>query len=829
MRFLSSILFFFTALSFAQPQDPGTFLGYELGSEFTRHADVVRYFNYLDQNSDLLTYNVYGKTYERRTLGYAVLTAAENQAKLEEIRKNHLHALGVTQENGSAEELPIIWLSYNVHGNEASSTEAAMKTAYTLLTSRQDLLKNAIVIIDPAINPDGRDRYVNWYNRVRTLPNTVNADADEHNEPWPGGRYTHYLFDPNRDWFWTTQEVSKARIKVYNKWLPHVHVDFHEMGVNSGYFFAPGAEPYHTIFTDWQKEFQGEVGKHNAEIFDQNGWLFFTREIYDFLYPSYGDTYPTYFGAIGMTYEQAGGGAAGLGIGLKNGEELTLKDRMEHHFASGIATIETSERLGDRLIREMHNYFKDQSGLTYKDFVIQGDQGNKELLAALLDRHGIQYYYASGGNATGFRYSTQENGTIDATDALVVPTHQPKGKMVHVLFEPDTKLSTPLTYDITAWSLIYAYDLDGVASKRELSLAKRQAESFEPNTVQQGAAGYLVKWESMKDARFLADLLKAKLKVRFSEKKLRFSDTDFEPGTLVITRGDNKSNPDFEQTLVKIANTHKRKLYSSTSSFSTTQYDFGSTQLKIIDREKVAVLMGEGTNAMSYGFVWNFFEQQLKYPMLPLNTRILDRVDLSQFDVIILPEIRDAEVLNSDRLHKLKAWVEAGGKLISMSTTAKLLADNGFGLKTQKTVDPEEGKEADGDEVAIKTPVRYDQRERENATNLVTGSIFEVEMDNSHPMAFGYGDQYFSLKLGSNAYKYLEGRNATVGYLPEEPNNVAGFAGEDAKKKLGNSLVFGEAKLGKGSVLYYIDDVLFRNFWEGGKLMMVNGVFFVNK
>lgn len=826
MRLLRYFFFLLTTFALAQPQNPGAFLGYELGTEFSRNADVVRYFKYLDEESDLLSYHEYGKTYERRTLGYAILTSPENQSKIEEIRKSHLHALGVSNETGNAEELPIIWFSYNVHGNEASSTEAAMKTAYVLLTKRQDLLEKAIIIIDPSINPDGRDRYVNWYNRVHTTPNTINADADEHNEPWPGGRYSHYLFDPNRDWFWLTQEVSRARIKVYQKWLPHVHVDFHEMGIDSPYFFAPGADPYHTIFTDWQKEFQNEIGKHNAEAFDERGYSFFTRESFDFLYPSYGDTYPTYFGAIGMTYEQAGGGVAGLGIELKNGSELTLKDRLEHHFTSGIATLETSIRLGDRLIREMHDYYKDQSRLTYKDFVIQGDQGKKELLAELLDRHGIQYYYASGGHVSGFRYSTQSKETIDATDALVIPTDQPKGKMVHVLFEPDVELSTPLTYDITAWSLIYAYDLDGVARKKSLSLRKAQAKDFEANQVQEEASGYLIKWKSMKDARFLADLLKADIKVRFSEKKLHFADTDFDPGTLVVTRADNMTKkPDFAQKLVEIANAHKRKLYSSLSSFSTTKYDFGSTQLKIINKEKVGVLMGEGTNPMSYGSIWNFFEQQLKFPMTPLNTRILDRVDLAQFDVLILPEIQDEKVLNESRLKELKKWVKAGGKLISMSTTAKLLVNKGFGLEINT---PEEDKEP-GESAEIKNPVRYDKREMENAKNLVTGSIFEVQMDNSHPMAFGYADQYFSLKLGNNAFKYLEDKNYTVGYLPDSPNGVSGFAGDTAKEKLANSLVFGEARIGKGSVLYYIDDVLFRNFWEGGKLMMVNGVFFVNK
>lgn len=822
MRYLFLIFGFISLTAFAQLQDPSTFLGYELGSEFTRHADVVNYFKHLDASSNLITTQEYGRTYERRPLIYAILTAEKNRPNLESIRNKHLSALGLTGQSSNAEELPIIWYSYNVHGNEASSTEAAMKTAYTLLTERQDLLENAIVILDPAINPDGRDRYVNWYNQTHTIPYTVDAQADEHNEPWPGGRFSHYLFDPNRDWFWLTQEISRARIKIYNEWMPHVHVDFHEMGINSPYHFAPGAEPFHTIITNWQKEFQNEVGKHNAKTFDEKGWLYFTREVFDFLYPSYGDTYPTYFGAIGMTYEQAGGGMAGLGINMKNKNELTLTDRLEHHFISGIATLETSVRLGDRLISEMHKFYRDNSALKYKDFVIQGEKGKKELLAELLQKHGINYYYASGGNATGFKYSTQSNGSIDATGALVVSTNQPKGKMVHVLFEPTTELSTPLTYDITAWSLIYAYGLDGVASQKTISLNKKEPATFEPNQIRKNAAGYIVRWESMKDARFLADLINANINVRFTQKELHFDNTQFKPGTLVVTRGDNVSNNNFEETLITIANQHHITLYPSNTGMSSVKYDLGSNHLKIIDKERIAVLKGEGTNPMSYGFIWNFFEQQLKYPITPIDVRYVDRVDLAKYDVLILPEIRSPQVLDDKRINRLKEWVRDGGKLISLSHTARHLADKGLGLAAQINEKEQEGEKTD-------TPLRYADREKANAVNLVTGSIFEVKFDNSHPLGFGYNNLYHSLKLGSHSFKILDKEHHTVGYLPEKPNNVAGFAGEDAKEKLANSLVFGEVKHGRGSIVYFIDDVLFRNFWEAGKLMMVNSVFFVNK
>ena len=301
MNKLFTLLFLFVSTCiFAQVQSPEEFLEYKIGTQFSRHADVVNYFQHVAENSNMVTYQTYGKTNERRPLTYAIVSSEENLATIETIRTNNLKSIGI--ESGSANpEKAIVWLSYNVHGNEASSTEAAMTTLYELITKKQDWLQNTIVIIDPCVNPDGRDRYANWYNQVKATPYNPSQDATEHHEPWPGGRPNHYLFDLNRDWAWASQVETRQRLKVYNQWMPHVHVDFHEQGINEPYYFAPAAEPFHEIITPFQRDFQTQIGKNHAKYFDKEGWLFFTRERFDLLYPSYGDTYPVFMGAIGMT------------------------------------------------------------------------------------------------------------------------------------------------------------------------------------------------------------------------------------------------------------------------------------------------------------------------------------------------------------------------------------------------------------------------------------------------------------------------------------------------------------------------------------------------
>ena len=287
-------LFLFNQSSFSQTKSPKEFLGYELGSRFSRHHQVVDYFEHVSTNNNNVKLIKYGETYEKRSLNLAIVTSPKNFSRLEEIRNNQLRSARLIDGDAGEQDIAIVWLSYNVHGNESVSTEVAMQTLFELVSPENSKtkkwLENTVVIIDPCINPDGRERYVNWYSQKSNSPYNKNPDAIEHHEPWPRGRANHYLFDLNRDWAWATQIETQQRLVVYNSWMPHVHVDFHEQGVNSPYYFAPAAKPYHEVVSSFQKDFQKVIGKNHAKYFDEKGWLYFTNEVFDLLYPSYGDT-----------------------------------------------------------------------------------------------------------------------------------------------------------------------------------------------------------------------------------------------------------------------------------------------------------------------------------------------------------------------------------------------------------------------------------------------------------------------------------------------------------------------------------------------------------
>ncbi|MEN9599412.1 MAG: hypothetical protein RL596_1731, partial [Bacteroidota bacterium] len=419
-------------------QSPEQFLGYKVGTRFTRHHRIVEFAKAIAQaKPDMVKIEKYGETNEGRELMLAFVSSPENLQKLDLIRINNLRLAGLAKDRMApqTETAPaIVWLSYNVHGNEAASSEAFLLTIHALVdpnnAQTKEWLKNTVVIMDPCINPDGRDRYINWYNSVVGSAYNTDPISREHAEPWPGGRSNHYNFDLNRDWAWQTQVETQQRIKKYKEWMPQIHVDYHEQGFNEPYYFAPAAEPLHEVITPWQREFQYTIGRNHAKYFDSNNWLFFTKERFDLLYPSYGDTYPVYNGAIGMTYEQ-GGIRAGLGIINNDGDTLTLVDRAQHHFTTGLSTIEMSAKNKQKLVAEFKQFFDDSrnaKNTEYKTYVFTAKDENKlAALKTLLDQNGIEYGSLSTKTFRGFNYFTgKDDAFTDEGFHIAVSAYQPR-------------------------------------------------------------------------------------------------------------------------------------------------------------------------------------------------------------------------------------------------------------------------------------------------------------------------------------------------------------------------------------------------------------------
>src|SRR3984893_7866821 len=230
-------------------------VGHDAGERITRPEDIVKYMEALAaaRPHQMRVFD-YGKTWEGRRLIYCAVSSEANIRRLDEIRSG-MKQLADPRKTSDADakkimaRMPVVlWLAYGVHGNEISSNDAAMMTAYHLLASRNDklvdeILANVLLILDPAQNPDGRARFVHNFEIAEGLKADPSQLAAEHNEPWPGGRTNHYYFDLNRDWFAMSQPETQGRIKAVQEWFPPAYADLHEMGSDGTYYFAPEANP----------------------------------------------------------------------------------------------------------------------------------------------------------------------------------------------------------------------------------------------------------------------------------------------------------------------------------------------------------------------------------------------------------------------------------------------------------------------------------------------------------------------------------------------------------------------------------------------------------
>ena len=610
-----------------------------------------------------------------------------------------------------------------------------------------------------------------------------------------------------------------------------MHVDFHEQGVNQPYYFAPAAQPYHEVITPWQRDFQRVIGANHARYFDEQGWLYFTKEVFDLLYPSYGDTYPTYNGSIGMTYEQGGGPAGGLAVLTDEGDTLTLADRAIHHYTTGLSTIEVASQNSRKLLEAFQSFYREATtnGVgEYKSYVIKHSQKDEQRINALLQllsKNGIRFTKGRSGNYKGFNYdSGKEESFSVATDDIIIPGAQPKGTMVKVLFEPQTQVVDSVTYDITAWALPYAYGIKAYASRQAISTGANMTSTFTPVTVNNPSAntyGYVIPWSGLQSVKLVGQLLQNGIKLRYSEQPFKVGGQQFERGAVIVLRTSNQNRPNLWNDVRSLANAHGVTLAPISGGFVESGVDLGSSKVHPMKAHRIAILTGEGISSLGAGEVWHYFDNVVNYPVTLINVADFGRVNWSNYDMIIMPDGNYRFLSEKTMADQFRSWISSGGHVIALEGAVGQLAKLDWAIKPKKTEDSES---KDIYEVLRK----YENRERDYIPSITPGSIYRVELDNTHPLGFGFSNYYYTLKQDDAIYDFIKEGGWNVGIIKKE-KQVAGFVGSKLTNRLQDGLLFGTQDLGAGTVTYLADNVLFRSFWENGKLMFSNAVFLVGQ
>lgn len=812
----------------SQLKSPEAFLKSKYMDEYTLHHDIVSYVEHVAANSRRIKLHEYGRTNEGRPLIVCIISSPDNLSALEDIRLTNLNNIGLSESKPSKpNEKALVWMSFGVHGNEASTTESSMSILHQLADETNAVtgkyLSNTVVFIDPSANPDGNARYTNWMRGYAGKNPHPGVYDREHMEPWPGGRPNHYLFDLNRDWAWMTQTETQKRIAFYNQWMPHIHADFHEMGINSHYYFAPAAKPLHQHITDFQRQFQTEIGQNHIKYFDKEGWLYFTREVFDLFYPSYGDTYPMYNGAIGMTYEKAGNSSSGRAIDMDNGDILTLKDRIKHNITVGLSTVETASNNQSRIVTEFKKYFKDaveKPKGKFKTYVVKNTPKAAGLIN-LLEKHGIKYGMAGASvNTRGFNYfkDSVSNVVIEKND-YIISAKQPKSTLLQILMDPDPVLEDSVTYDISAWALPYAYGVETYGINQDVAVTSTM--EAKPKTEQcTGSYAVVLPWNSLESAKILSKIYKADLRVRMASQEVTINGKKLNRGSIVITRGDNPKVADFCGTVEKI---YKNWEYLNTG-FSNTGNDLGGRSFTLLEKPKVLSVMGAGTATNDIGQIWHYFDEVLNYPISIVYVDAIGRVNLDEYNTLILPDGRYR--LDQSFMDKLGPWISKGGKVISIEgANSFFLNKEGYALKRFATDDEKKAEDKAAEDRRMKARFElYDSFDRSSLSSYLAGAIIKNKIDPTHPLSFGLGSEYYSLKTDPSNYKLLKDAYNPV-YIPKGYKNY-GFIGSQLKPKLEETVSFAVENKGRGSLVYMIDNPLFRGFWVNGQLLFSNALFF---
>ncbi|MBI3004964.1 MAG: hypothetical protein HYY49_06060 [Ignavibacteriales bacterium] len=830
---------------------PEAVLGYRIGERFTDYRNLERYMEKLAASSERVKRVVYGETYEHRPLQLIIISSSQNLARLQEIRTENLQLTDprTIKSRAVADRIvgtnpSIVWLSYGVHGNEASSPEAAIATAYQLCAGTdprtQAILDNVVTIIDPSENPDGRERYVRWVNGATSFPPNAAPGAYEHREPWPGGRTNHYYFDLNRDWAWQTQQETQARIKIYREWMPHVHVDFHEMGYNSTYFFFPAAPPFHEALPTEAKKWGEIYGKGNAEAFDKDGIPYFVGEVFDMFHPGYGDSWPTFNGAIGMTYEQAGG--AGLLIKRSNGQILSLRDRARNHFTTGIATLETTVKHKKERIQDFLRFWQtgtEAAGRVKGYVVSQGtDPRRAGRLTSILMAQGIEVHQLQEQAQLDVQrfYSKRGSRESFARGTFYVSLSQPQSRLARALLEPHAAVKDTFFYDVSAWSLPIAYGLDAYSAESPLPpTAKKLTEVPQvAGSVKGGAAqvAYLIPWDRHDAMRLTWQLLERSYTLHYATRQFETMQRSFGAGTVIAFVSQN--NDSLHADIQQLASTFGVEVFSTNTGLTEKGISLGSRRVMPIKKTSIAVLTDSPVFSNNFGQLWFLFEREFKIPFTAIRATDVKTFELDTYGIIIIPSGGDyGSAIDSAAVDKLRRWVQQGGTLIGIDEGARFLAKSRPGLtaavlQTDKKEDDKSKEEKDREKAKKELTKRQTLFEKQETQRLdnIPGTIFRALIDTTHPIGFGMPHEMFVFK-GNGTPVELSENGHTVARFSKDTTEVSGYAFPEKARKTAETTYIQDFRIGRGHAILFTEDVAFRMFWIGLNKLLMNAMLFV--
>ena len=792
---------------------PKEIIGHEVGEWHVTHDKLVQYMYALADASNRITIEDRGKTFEGRPILLLTITSEDNHNNINQIIANHKK---ITEYNEyiSIEDQPIVvYQGFSIHGNEASGSNASLLLAYYLAASDsdfvQELLKNSVILLDPSMNPDGLQRFAYWANINKNINLTSDPNDREYNEVWPGGRTNHYWFDLNRDWLPAQLPESQARIKSFNKWIPNILTDHHEMGTNATFFFQPGIPSRtHPLTPELNQKLTKEIAKFHVESLDKIGSLYYSEESFDDFYYGKGSTFPDINGSIGILFEQAS--SRGHVQDSDNGL-LRFPFTIKNQLTTGLSTLKAANNLRLEILDYQKSFYKEaakESSKFKNEAIIFGnskDRYRTKKLAEILERHEVDFYELDSD-------VKHKNKTYRKGYAYVVPKNQKKYRLINAMFETRTEFLDSLFYDVSSWTLPLAFNLDYDLNFNGNYSKKVNQLKFNKNiSIEKSNYAYLMEWHEYLSPNALNELLDNEVIVKVATKKFKLEGKDYDYGTILIPV-QNNNHIDLNELLNDISSNCNIEINPVKTGYAEGP-DLGSNNFRRLHKKNVAMLVGDGITAYDAGEIWHLLDTRFELSLTKLDIRNFNRIDLSKYTTLIVPNSSISNKLVTD---KISEWVKSGGNLIAYKNSINW-------LKKTKLIEVKELK----NDISAKN-ISFEERSAFFGAQRIGGAIFNTKIDRSHPINFGQTNTTMPIFRNSTIFIEKDKESYNNPILYTENPLLSGYISEENIDLLKSTSPIKINKIGKGKVIYLTDNTNFRAFWYGTNKILMNAIFFGN-
>ena len=798
---------------------PNEILGFNVGDWHINHDKLIDYLTKLSESSKKIKIENRGYTYENRPLVLLTITSEKNHSRLEELRKNHINILNKSLSQNNLKKMPVVvYQGFSVHGNEASGSNAAVLLAYYLASSEDEkvleLLDNLIILLDPSLNPDGLQRFSQWVNSQRSYIKNPDSYEREYNEIWPGGRTNHYWFDLNRDWLTVQLNESKSRILTFNKWLPNILTDHHEMGKDQTFFFQPGIpSSVNSLISKKNQDLTLKISKFHEKELDEIGSLYYSEEDYDDFFLSKGSAYPDINGGIGILFEQAS--SRGYNQNTENGL-LTFPFSIRNQFKTAISTLKAANYLKEELLEYQIEFFNNSKleGRKKKEKAIlfgnQKDISSTFKLVDILKTHNIKIH--------NLKKDIKINGKKFAIEnSFVVPLNQEKFKVIQAIFNKQKKFTDSTFYDVSSWTIPLAFDVN-FEKISDINLIGKVIENDKKiiiKNLKKADYAYLFETHGYYYPKALYKLLDYGLRAKVSMKKFKINNKSFDYGTIMIPTHNQNLNPnEIHKILSEVSVTSELNIYGTNTGASQEGIDLGSRNFKTIKKPKIGLLVGDGVRSYDAGEIWYIMDRQYNIPITKIDTRILERLNLEKYTHFIFPSFTGD--LSSKTLNKIKSWIEKGGTLILYREAIKWAKRNH--LIEIEIIENE----------LIAENVDFVDRINFKKAQSISGAIFKANLDRTHPINFGIENN--SISLFRNTDIFIKPDNESYNNPVKYDKNplISGYTSKENLKILPNTVPFKIQSIENGRIIIMTDNTNFRGYWIGTQHFLANMIFYSN-